>query len=76
MLVLSRKIGEQVVIDDNIRVTVLAINGQTIRLGFEAPRNVPILRAELAEAVPPAPVSCTAKGSVGPTLTIAAARVS
>ena len=75
MLVLSRKIGEQVVIDDNIRVTVLAINGQTIRLGFEAPRNVGILRAELAEAVPPAPLSCTATRSDAPMLTIAAAQV-
>jgi len=45
--VLNRKIGEQVYIGDNIIVTVVNIDRGRITLGFEAPRDVPILRAEL-----------------------------
>ncbi|HEU5116622.1 MAG TPA: carbon storage regulator [Isosphaeraceae bacterium] len=48
MLVLSRKLGGQIRIGDGITVTVLRIQGQTIRLGIEAPRNVSVLRQELA----------------------------
>ena len=48
MLVLSRKIDERIVIGECIVVTVLAVNGQQIRLGFEAPREVPIVREELS----------------------------
>jgi carbon storage regulator len=47
MLVLSRKVGEQVIIGDNIRVTVVAVRGNQIRLGFEAPPDVSIQREEL-----------------------------
>jgi carbon storage regulator len=47
MLVLSRKIGEQLIIDDNIIVTVVAIEGNKIRLGVTAPRSVPVDRGEI-----------------------------
>jgi carbon storage regulator len=47
MLVLSRKVGEEIVIGDNIRVRVLSIMGNQIRLGFVAPREVSITREEL-----------------------------
>ena len=47
MLVLSRKIGEEIVIADNIRVTVVAIRGNQVRLGFSAPDEVSIQRSEL-----------------------------
>jgi carbon storage regulator len=47
MLVLSRKLGEEVVIGDNIRVTVVAIWGNRVRLGFEAPAEMLIRREEL-----------------------------
>jgi len=47
MLVLSRKVNEQIVIGDNIRVTVVSIRGNQIRLGFEAPPEVLIFREEL-----------------------------
>jgi carbon storage regulator len=47
MLVLSRKPGEEVVIGDNIRLTVVAIRGNQVRLGFTAPAEVSIQREEL-----------------------------
>jgi len=50
MLVLSRKKGESIVIDGNIVITVVEVRGDKIRLGIEAPREVPVMRSEL---VPP-----------------------
>jgi carbon storage regulator CsrA len=49
MLVLSRKPGEEVVIGDNIRVTVVAVQGNRVSLGFQAPKEVAIYRHELSE---------------------------
>jgi carbon storage regulator CsrA len=49
MLVLSRKVGEEIVIGSNIRVRVLAVQGNQIRLGFIAPREVAIQRQELLD---------------------------
>ena len=51
MLVLSRKKNESIVINDNIVVTVIDIRGDKVRLGFEAPKNVPIHRREVYEAI-------------------------
>ena len=62
MLVLSRKVGERVVIDNEIIVQVLEVNGQRIRLGVEAPPEIGIWREEIAgdehlvSASAPAPV--------------------
>jgi carbon storage regulator len=47
MLVLSRKMGEAIVIDGGIRITVVGIRGKQVRLGFEAPAMVDIIREEL-----------------------------
>lgn len=47
MLVLSRKLNESIVIDGNIRVTVVGIRGSQVRLGIEAPSFVSIFRDEL-----------------------------
>ncbi len=47
MLVLSRKLQEGIVIDQNIRVTVLEVRGNRIRLGIEAPTAVTVRRSEL-----------------------------
>jgi carbon storage regulator len=57
MLVLSRKLGEQIVVGDNIRVTVVSISDGRVRLGFAAPADVRILRQE---------VLASAKRAVGP----------
>jgi carbon storage regulator len=47
MLVLRRKLGEKIYIGDNICITVVDIDRGKIRLGIEAPRDVPIYRQEL-----------------------------
>ena len=47
MLVLSRKTGEQVLVGEDIEVVVLEIDGDRVKLGFTAPRYVPICRAEI-----------------------------
>jgi carbon storage regulator len=48
MLVLSRKLGEKIVIGDNIVVTVVKIDRNQIRIGIEAPTDVPVYRQEIA----------------------------
>jgi carbon storage regulator len=49
MLVLGRKQGEEIVIGNNIRITMVAIRGNQVRLGFAAPPDVSIQREELCE---------------------------
>jgi carbon storage regulator len=51
MLVLMRKSNESIVIGDNITVTVLGIEGDKVKLGISAPREISILRHELFQAV-------------------------
>lgn len=53
MLVLTRKSQQTIVIDDQIRITVLEVRAGQVRLGIEAPREVPVMREEImpAEAV-------------------------
>jgi carbon storage regulator len=54
MLVLSRKLGEKIYISENICITVVDIDRGKIRLGIEAPREVPIFRQELLQGQPKA----------------------
>jgi carbon storage regulator len=51
MLVLTRRIGESVLIGGEVTVTVLDVKGDSIRLGVDAPRTTRIQRAEIVEAV-------------------------
>jgi carbon storage regulator len=51
MLVLSRKPQESVCINDNVVVTVVSIQGDRVRLGIEAPREVPVHRKEVYERI-------------------------
>jgi carbon storage regulator len=47
MLVLSRKLGEAIILDRKIRVVVVGVRGNVVRLGVEAPEEIEVLREEL-----------------------------
>jgi len=51
MLVLSRKRDERIVIGDNIVITVVEVRGDKVRLGIEAPTDVPVHRQEVLDAI-------------------------
>lgn len=50
MLVLSRKVGEEIVVGDGVRVVIVGISGRVVRIGVDAPKDVRVLRKELWEA--------------------------
>ena len=51
MLVLSRKVNQEICIGDDIRVMVIEIRGDKVRLGVVAPRDVPVHRHEVYDAI-------------------------
>ena len=51
MLVLARKVGEQIIVANDIVITVLAVEKDRIKIGIEAPAQVPILRYEVYESI-------------------------
>jgi carbon storage regulator len=51
MLILTRRPSEQIVIGDQVRITVVAVRGEKVRLGIDAPREVPVHRNEVYEAI-------------------------
>jgi carbon storage regulator len=51
MLVLSRRIGEEIIIGPDIVLTIVDIRGDKVRLGLQAPIEIPIHRREVAEAI-------------------------
>jgi carbon storage regulator len=51
MLVLSRKVGDAVVLGSDIEIKVLEVNGTEVKLGIEAPKKVTILRKEICEDI-------------------------
>lgn len=63
MLVLTRRIGESVLIGDEIEVTLLDVKGDSVRLGIKAPRTTRIQRSEIVQAVEAENVSAAAYGA-------------
>lgn len=51
MLVVTRKLGESIIIGENIEISILEVSEGTIRIGINAPKNVRILRKELISEV-------------------------
>ena len=51
MLVLSRKIGEQIAIDDQIRIHVVQVKGNKVRIGIDAPKHISVHRKEVYDAI-------------------------
>jgi carbon storage regulator len=73
VLVLTRRAGESIVIGDEVRVVVLEVRGDTVRLGIEAPRSVQVHRAEVYAEVQAA--NAAAAGGTADELGAAAARL-
>ena len=74
MLVLTRKLQEQIRIGNDIVVTILQVRGQSVRVGIEAPRDVRVLRAELplqqlSATEPPEVTTVEIKPNTSPTVT-------
>lgn len=51
MLVLSRKPGDKIIIAGNIEITVVAVKGDQVRIGIEAPKDVPVHRKEVYDKI-------------------------
>lgn len=51
MLILTRHVGETVCIGENIRLTVIEMKGNQVRLGIAAPKEIPVHREEIFEAI-------------------------
>ena len=51
MLILTRRVGEAVVIDEQVTVTVLGVKGNQVRIGVNAPKNVSVHREEIFERI-------------------------
>ncbi len=51
MLVLSRRIGEAIVVGGNIRIVVLSVTGNSVRFGVEAPRSISVHREEVLKQI-------------------------
>lgn len=75
MLVLSRKINQSIMIGDNVRIVVVAVDRDQVKLGIEAPRDVPVHRSEIYEEIQRTNQSAAATTVEAPSATVGRARL-
>ena len=51
MLILTRRISESIIIGDDVKITVLGVKGNQVRLGIDAPKDLPVHREEIYERI-------------------------
>ena len=68
MLVLTRRINESIVINDDVSVLVVEVRGDRVRLGIDAPKNVSVHRKEVYDAIKEDPPEKVRKPSASPRL--------
>ena len=51
MLILTRRLGETILVGDDIRITIAGVNGHQVRLAIDAPRDVPVHREEVYDRI-------------------------
>ena len=51
MLVLTRKIGQKIIIDDTIEISIVEVRGDSVKIGINAPKNISVYRQELYEEI-------------------------
>jgi len=68
MLVLTRRINESIVINDDVSVLVVEVRGDRVRLGIEAPKNVSVHRKEVYDVIKETPPEKPKKGEKAPRL--------
>jgi carbon storage regulator len=63
MLVISRQLSQTIMIGDDIKLTVVRIGQQHVRIGIDAPKHMPIHRQEIYDAIKAASSDCTTEGN-------------
>lgn len=63
MLVLTREVGQSIVIGNNVKITIVQVRGDQARVGIDAPREVPVHRLEVFEELQGANTSASATGT-------------